>query len=168
MQFAGIISNIREKFFAGSPGIPEPVEGRRVVVEITTNGQNPDVVDSIIGKLRSYNVDIDIFVVKEEVDLHTYAAQEITVPSIYETPNGSRTKLRALHYAINALHRMGYGKNDYIIHLDDDSIVEKDYIRYVFGMRGLQGGPPITTSKSPMTSSFRRSIFKNFDPVNFS
>jgi cellulose synthase/poly-beta-1,6-N-acetylglucosamine synthase-like glycosyltransferase len=139
MQFAGIISNIREKFFAGSPGIPEPVEGRRVVVEITTNGQNPDVVDSIIGKLRSYNVDIDIFVVKEEIDLHTYAAQEITVPSIYETPNGSRTKLRALHYAINALHRMGYGKNDYIIHLDDDSIVEKDYIRYVFGMRGLAG-----------------------------
>ncbi len=85
------------------------------------------------------NLNIDIFVVKEEVDLHTYAAQEITVPSGYETPNESKTKLRALHYAINTLHRMGYGKRDYILHLDDDSIVEKDYIRYVFGMRDLAG-----------------------------
>ena len=59
MQFAGIISNIHEKFFANGSGIPDPVKGRRVVVEITTNGQNPDVVDSIIGKLRSYGLDMD-------------------------------------------------------------------------------------------------------------
>ena len=139
MQFAGIISNIHEKFFANGPGIPDPVKGRRVVVEITTNGQNPDVVDSIIGKLRSYCLDMNIFVVKEERDSHIYPAEEITVPYDYETPRGSRTKLRALQYAINSLNKMGYGKEDYILHLDDDSIVEKDYIKYVFGMNEVAG-----------------------------
>ena len=139
MQFAGIVSNIHEKFFFNSPGITDPVKGRRVIIEITTNGQNPDVVDSIIGKLKSYGLDMDIFVVKEERDLHTYPAKEITVPENYETPRGSRTKLRALHYAINILKKMGYGKEDYILHLDDDSIVERDYIRYVFGMSEVAG-----------------------------
>ena len=139
MQFAGIISNIHEKFFTDDLVIPEPVKGRRVIVEITTNGQNPDVVDSIIEKLRTYGLDLDIFVVKEEVDPRRYAANEITVPSGYETPNGSRTKLRALHYAINEIKSMGYGKEDYICHLDDDSIVERDYIRYVYGMSEVAG-----------------------------
>jgi cellulose synthase/poly-beta-1,6-N-acetylglucosamine synthase-like glycosyltransferase len=139
MQIAGIISNVHERFFTDNHSIPEPVKGRRVVVEITTNGQNPDVVDSIIGKLRSYDLELDIFVVKEERDTHRYSADEITVPSNYETPNGSRTKLRALHYAIITLNKMGYGQDDYIIHLDDDSIVERDYIRYVFGMKDVAG-----------------------------
>jgi len=139
MQFAGIVSNIHEKFFADVPVIPEPVSGRRVIVEITTNGQNPDVVDSIIGKLRTYDLNLDIFIVKEEVDPHRYAANEITVPAAYQTPKGSRTKLRALHYAINLLHSMGYGKEDYICHLDDDSIVERDYIRYIYGMSEVAG-----------------------------
>ena len=139
MQFAGIISNIHEKFFTDDLVIPEPVKGRRVIVEITTNGQNPDVVDSIIEKLRTYGLYLDIFVVKEERDTHRYAANEITVPSGYETPNGSRTKLRALHYAINEIKSMGYGKEDYICHLDDDSIVERDYIRYVYGISEVAG-----------------------------
>ena len=39
MQFAGIISNIHEKFFGISSGIPDPVKGRRVIVEINKQDQ---------------------------------------------------------------------------------------------------------------------------------
>ena len=139
MQFLGIISNVYEKFSEHQTLMPLPVPGRRIAVEITTNGQNPKVVDSIIEKLRTYGLKLDIFVVKEERDAYSYVANEIVVPSGYETLNHSRTKLRALHYAIGVLHQMGYGENDYICHLDDDSIVEKDYIRYIFGMEGVAG-----------------------------
>ena len=136
MRVAGIISNILE--IHGKVKImPEPVEGREIVVEITTNGQNPDVVDSITERLRSYDMNLRIYVVKEEHVRHRYSAMEITVPEDYETPNRSRTKLRALHYAIEWLHSNGCGKEAYICHLDDDSIVEKDYLRHVYGMDGV-------------------------------
>ena len=52
MQFLGIISNVYEKFSKHQTLMPMLVPGRRIVVEITTNGQNPKVVDSIIEKLK--------------------------------------------------------------------------------------------------------------------
>ena len=139
MQFAGISKNIWEKFHPAHYPIAPPVPGRKVVVQITTNGSNASTVDSIIKTLQSYSLPIEIFVAKEERDTHSYNASELIIPSSYETVNGSYTKLRALQYAIDELHKMGYGKETYICHLDDDSIVEKDYLRYVFSMAGVAG-----------------------------
>ena len=137
MQVAGIILNLRHSHDQGV--IPQPEPGRKVVVEIVTNGQNPDVVDSITRRIQEYDLGVEIFVVKEESDTHEYRATQITVPADYTTPNGSMTKLRALHYAIGWLHDHGYGHETYICHLDDDSIVEKDYIRYIRGMSSVAG-----------------------------
>ena len=90
-----------------------------------------DVVEKIIKKIRKYDVASEIFVVKEERDTFTYSCREITVPSDYKTPNGSLCKMRAMHYGIEEMHRMGYGKETYIVHLDDDSIVDKPYLEFV-------------------------------------
>lgn len=139
IQFAGILKNIIEKHHKNIYILNPPVSGREIIVEITTNGGNPDTVDSIIETLKSYSLGLKIYVVKEENDKYKYSADEIVIPSSYETPNGSRTKLRALQYAIEELHRMGYGKETYICHLDDDSIVEKDYLRFVYSMDGVAG-----------------------------
>ena len=102
-----------------------------VIVAITTNGMACDVVEKIIVRIRKYDVASEIFVVKEERDEHTYSCREITVPADYKCPNGSLCKMRAMHYGIQAMHEMGYGKETYIVHLDDDSIVDKPYLEYV-------------------------------------
>ena len=109
-------------------------ENRRLVVEIVTNGQNPEVVEDIISRLRTYKTKFEIWVLKEDYDRFAYSANEIVVPSDYSTRNGSYRKMRAMQYGIEYLHNMGYGQETYIIHLDDDSIVNESYIGYVEGM----------------------------------
>ena len=113
-----------------------------VIVAITTNGMATDVVEKIIKKIRKYDVASEIYVVKEERDTFTYSCKEITVPSDYKCPNGSLCKMRAMHYGILALHDLGYGKETYIVHLDDDSIVDRpylEYVRYYLNTGGAQG-----------------------------
>ena len=95
-----------------------------VIVVITTNGMATDVVEKIIRKVGHYNVASRIFVLKEERDDFAYSCDMITVPSDYTCDNHSRCKMRAMHYGIQALHDMGYGKETYIVHLDDDSVVD--------------------------------------------
>lgn len=90
-----------------------------------------DVVEKIIRKVRSYGLVSEIFVVKEARDRFRYSCREITVPADYVCGGGSRNKMRAMQYGIEALRAMGYGKETYICHLDDDSIVDKPYLMYV-------------------------------------
>jgi cellulose synthase/poly-beta-1,6-N-acetylglucosamine synthase-like glycosyltransferase len=90
-----------------------------------------DVVEKIIRKVRSYNLASEIFVIKEARDTFRYSCREIAVPADYVPGGGSRNKMRAMQYGIEALHAMGYGKKTYICHLDDDSIVDKPYLMYV-------------------------------------
>lgn len=118
---------------------PTPVQSRRVIVEICTNGQNPEVVEHIIKVTNSYKLNLEIFVVKEEYDRYAYSANEIVVPKGYATRNRSRKKMRALQYGIEFLHEKGYGEETYICHLDDDSFVEKAYIKHIFGMKEFAG-----------------------------
>ena len=102
-----------------------------VIVAITTNGMATDVVEKIIVKVRRYGIVSEIYVVKEDRDRFSYSCKEITVPTDYRCRNGSLCKMRAMQYGIEALHGMGYGKETYICHLDDDSIVDKPYLEYV-------------------------------------
>ena len=113
-----------------------------VIVAITTNGMATDVVEKIIRKVRSYKIATDIFVIKEERDEFIYSCRVINVPANYKCKNRSRNKMRAMQYGIEELHRLGYGKETYICHLDDDSVVDKAYLRYVkyyLSEEGAQG-----------------------------
>lgn len=113
-----------------------------VIVAITTNGMATDVVEKIIAKVRGYGLASEIFVVKEERDPFQYSCRMIAVPSDYVCPGGSRCKMRAMHYGIQAMHDMGYGKETYICHLDDDSIVDRpylEYVKYYLDAEGAQG-----------------------------
>lgn len=103
-----------------------------VIVVITTNGMATDVVEKIIAKMRRYgDVVSDIFVIKEDRDMFTYSCRVINVPPDYKCKNRSRCKMRAMQYGIEALHEMGYGKETYICHLDDDSVVDLAYLKYI-------------------------------------
>jgi hypothetical protein len=113
---------------------PPPVPGRRCVVEICTNGENPLVVEKLVAAIAEYRLPVETFVVKEEYDPFRYSALELVVPAGYRTANGSRTKERALQYAIEQLHARGYGAETYICHLDDDSLVSREYLLHILGM----------------------------------
>ena len=113
--------------------------GRRIAIEIVTNGQNPEVVEDIISRIKNYKISCELWVLKEEYDKFTYSANEIIVPADYKTPNNSFRKMRALHYGIEYFHNIGYGPETYIVHLDDDSIINKSYLRYVERMRAHAG-----------------------------
>ena len=114
--------------------VPEAVAGRRCVVEICTNGENPLVVEKLVGAIADYGLPVETFVVKEERDPFRYSTHELVVPAGYRTPNGSRTKERALQFAIEQLHARGYGAETYVCHLDDDSLVSREYLLHVLRM----------------------------------
>jgi cellulose synthase/poly-beta-1,6-N-acetylglucosamine synthase-like glycosyltransferase len=102
-----------------------------LIVVITTNGMATDVVEKIIAKTKLYESASEIFVIKEARDPFRYSCREIVVPEDYVCPNGSRNKMRALHYGSIVLHDMGYGEETYICHLDDDSVVDRPYLEYI-------------------------------------
>jgi cellulose synthase/poly-beta-1,6-N-acetylglucosamine synthase-like glycosyltransferase len=102
-----------------------------VIVAITTNGMATDVVEKIVRKVKSYGIASAVFVIKEARDPFKYSCQEIVVPADYKCRNGSRNKMRAMQYGIESLHALGYGKETYICHLDDDSVVDRPYLEYV-------------------------------------
>lgn len=120
--------------------IAAPHPGRRLAVVVCTNGKAVASVESLLARLRDYALpQVSLYVLKEAYDAHRYSAAEIVVPADYHTPNGSWTKERALHYGAEWGRRHGWGWETYVVHLDDDSLVSKEYLRYVLGMRGWAG-----------------------------
>jgi cellulose synthase/poly-beta-1,6-N-acetylglucosamine synthase-like glycosyltransferase len=111
-----------------------------VIVVVTTNGMATDVVEKIISNIKGYDLGLEIFVIKEHRDTFRYSCREITVPKEYVCPNGSRNKMRAMQYGNEWLQREGYGKETYICHLDDDSMVDKPYLEYVINHMKTEGG----------------------------
>lgn len=111
-----------------------------VIVVITTNGMATDVVEKIISNIKGYELGLEIFVIKEHRDTFSYSCREITVPKDYVCPNGSRNKMRAMQYGNEWLRTEGYGRETYICHLDDDSMVDKPYLEYVINHMAVEGG----------------------------
>ncbi|KQM10988.1 hypothetical protein AOA81_00020 [Methanomassiliicoccales archaeon RumEn M2] len=111
-----------------------------VIVVITTNGMATDVVEKIISNIKGYELGLEIFVIKEHRDTFSYSCREITVPKDYVCPNGSRNKMRAMQYGNEWLRTEGYGRETYICHLDDDSMVDKPYLEYVINHMTVEGG----------------------------
>ena len=119
-------------FHTGSEPTSKDInQHNRVIIEVVTNGKNPESTNSIINRIIQYGKNVPIFVVTEYNDETVYQVRVIKVPKEYETPKRSKKKMRALQYGIEEIHRLGYGSETYIIHLDDDSYVNRDYIDYV-------------------------------------
>lgn len=114
--------------------IPAARPGRRVLIAIVTNGGASSIVNRIIETIRGYGLAVEFAVVREEADGNGYSAPVVVVPTEYRTPRHSLYKARALHYFSEWLRREGYGEETYVIHLDDDSVVSREYARHVFGM----------------------------------
>ena len=117
------------------------VAGRRVIAIITTNGQNPIVVEKIARTLGTYSHagPFEVRILVEEADSYPYSAPCIRVPADYETPRGSHLKMRALHYGSEWLRSNGYGSETYVVHLDDDSVPSQGYIDWVYRMEEVAG-----------------------------
>ncbi len=138
----------------------ERTANNNVIVAITTNGNATDVVEMIVSKIRGYGICSEIFVIKEERDNFRYSCSEIVVPKDFKCPNGSRNKMRALQYGNEWLHDRGYGKETYICHLDDDSLVDGDYLRYVKECMTEGGGQGCITLRA-----FGRHFFSSLSDI---
>ena len=136
-QFVVLLRRRRRPVAPGSgPSTDVPPQlPRRCLVVICTNGENPQVVEKLLRAVRSYALPVELFVLKEARDLFAYSAEKLVVPADYQTAAGSRNKERALQYGIETLHRRGYGAETYICHLDDDSLVSREYLAHVFRMQ---------------------------------
>ncbi len=123
------------------PRMPARVPGRHVLVMMTTAGNAPEIVRQIFRTIAGYGLPVELAIVKEARDTNSYGVPEIVVPPGYQTPNRSRRKMRAQHYASEWLRGHGYGAETYVVHLDDDSVPDREYLEYVFGMpyHGGQG-----------------------------
>lgn len=122
-----------------SDSCPAPVPGRRVLMLLTTNGENPDVARRIVAEVRSFGLPVEFAVLVEASDSNEYGARKVVIPASFETPRRSIKKLRAQHYGSLWLREHGYGSETYVIHLDDDSIPSREYVQHVFGMREEAG-----------------------------
>jgi len=112
-----------------------PVPGRKLAVVICTNGKATDVVEYLLTTMRGYRVsNVSLYVLKEAIDSFRYSAIEITVPKDYETKNGSWTKERALQYGAEWGREQGWGAETYVVHLDDDSLVDRGYLEHALRM----------------------------------
>ena len=111
-----------------------PVNGRNVIILITTKGEAQEVVANIIKTLKSYSINTRIIVLTEYYDLYRYDAEILRVPADYKTKNGSKNKQRALQYYSEWLLKNNIGSNTYTLHIDDDNIPDELYIKNVMAM----------------------------------
>ncbi len=126
-----------EKYFRKQKRLEK---ANNVIVVITTNGMAADVVEKIISTIKGYKTVPEIYVIKEAKDDFDYSCKEIVVPVDYVCLNNSRCKMRAMQYGNERIHEMGYGKETYICHLDDDSLVDEDYLEYIRHYLTEEGG----------------------------
>ena len=131
--------------YSGSMVLPENivVPPDRIIFQLTTIGKAPRTVHNSIRSVhhwaRRIGINYESWIITEEnaLILDTEYAEKIraegtrivVVPSGYETPNGTRSKARALHYACE-LRRGEMGLNDrvWIYHQDDETSVGEDTI----------------------------------------
>ena len=124
----------------------EQSEDYKVIFQITTRGFNTEAVErsvkSILYWAPKYLRNFEIWVVTEDdVDKNFFESLKginneaerrvkvIYVPRDYRTPNNTKYKARALHYAMELRKKLGYDpKKTWIYLMDEESIVGEDTI----------------------------------------
>ena len=146
---AGLVGGVRTALRLRKPQSrifpPEPVEDLLLVV-VPTIGRE-DTFGALERAVRSFcqhlpaafpNMRVDV-VVEEDcaagdpirmLARETPAMRIITVPRTYRTPNGTRFKARANHYAAELRLADGEARDDvWVLHMDDDTGVGADTTR---------------------------------------
>ena len=131
--------------YSGSMVLPDSIEipEDRVIFQLTTLGRAPRTVYNSIRSVhywaRKVGINYESWIITEEnADLlsteyadriRSEGTRIVVVPSDYETPKGTRSKARALHYACE-LRKREFGLNDHIwiYHQDDETCIGEDTV----------------------------------------
>jgi Glycosyl transferase family group 2 len=117
----------RKKPYPVAPSLPQ-----RFIVQVTTVGGSPEVVDGILDAVRGYATPVpcETWVLTEEADRYPYRANRIVrTPKDYITPERALRKTRALCYAREVRVREGIDlPTTRILFLDDDSLPTEAYV----------------------------------------
>ncbi|HTX01427.1 MAG TPA: glycosyltransferase family 2 protein, partial [Acidimicrobiales bacterium] len=129
---AGILAFRRGSAGGGGQGGLLPI-GQLVCFRIVTRGTNVEALRKTVQALRHEIARLPLFPSVIEVVTDTSVElprsgdlRQICVPSDYRTPNGTRFKARALHYALEASPLPG---DAWIFHLDEETHVTSSVLR---------------------------------------
>lgn len=125
------------------------LKDKKIVYTLVTRGYNINCVEDSVGSVLHWTkkvrekygikMDMESWVVTEEDTYGTTkdryekieerGCKVIAVPANYETPNRTKFKARALHYATQLRKDSGIdGKDDWIYHQDEETMVGEDTI----------------------------------------
>ncbi len=125
----------------------------KFIIQITTVGRSPEVVDSILGAITAYSLPFpaETWVVTEEGDEHEYPATRVLrTPKAYRTPKGTRYKARALAYAREVRRELGLlTRTTRILFLDDDSLPSREYVVAAYWVGADMAHGSITIRRAP-------------------
>jgi beta-1,4-mannosyltransferase len=127
-----------------------PVQSPRIVFSFATKSC-PDVtvravkrIHEVCGSigLKDYLVDV----VSDRQDTKVDGAFDVIVPTDYQTPNRTRYKSRALHYAVEQRRERGLNDQEtWIFHLDEESFVTEQTVRAILDYIHHPGARPIAS-----------------------
>jgi egghead protein (zeste-white 4 protein) len=121
-----------------------PLLGPKIIIRVVTRGNFPDLVRKNVERNLNtcYEVGLDNFHIEIVTDkpinlegLPSNTIREIVVPTDYRTKTGALFKARALQYALES-NTDGLFSDDYIVHLDEETIMTKDSIRGILNFVG--------------------------------
>jgi beta-1,4-mannosyltransferase len=143
MSAVGLVGGLRTAHQVRERTSPPPVLSETLVVVVPTIGR-PDTYPALQRVVASYCRELPRFFPRMRVDIvieqgcqqreqiTTLAARSplvrvITIPEAYETPNNTRFKARANHYAHVLRRDANEARDDvWILHMDDDTGVGGD------------------------------------------
>ena len=115
--------------------ITDPGKFRHLVIQITTVGKEPDLVQRTVNELRAYDLQMshEIWVVIEPGHFEDYSGADrvIVVPEDFECQ--PIDKARALEYTRRMRAELGLDRADVkILLVDDDTLPSKVYVQRAF------------------------------------
>ena len=115
------------------PGRPIVIPGVKLYVRIVTRGHNPQLVaqtarsaSEALSAVLPDNAWMVEIVTDNPLLLADFNTEVIVVPNDYQTPNLTKYKGRALHYALSAS-----SASDWVIHLDEETHFDSDTVRHI-------------------------------------
>ncbi len=104
--------------------------------------------------------DYEVQVLSDRHDTVVENAKVLIVPPTFQTPNRTRFKSRALHYAVEERRRMGLSEPDvWIFHLDEESFVTEQCVRAILSHIHEPGARPIASGPIVYPREWDKSSF---------
>lgn len=114
-----------------------------LIFQFTTKGGNWKVIQRGIRALFVSNLEAKFYQIlvvtesQEDIDelkirFNINRIKYIKVPKEYQTPNKTQYKARGLHYAVEKYKQSIIDNNTYIVHFDEESVIESKNIRLLY------------------------------------